>query len=395
MVSTTRPTVGLLVNPIAGMGGSVGLHGTDGTARLVKAIRRGARPSSAERAARAAMVLEARAEPRWLVPMGALGAQVLQTIGASTVKVFCEKPARALADPQTGVAVGELPIAPEYATTIADTVAAARHIADHGVDLLLFSGGDGTARDVLAGTGGSVPLLGIPSGVKMRSGVFAVGPLAAGILAAVYLSEKERRRTEVEVVDLDEEGHTVFHGVATVPLANRSLLVPAKQGLGFSSEAELQAACEMLAREVDPSVLHLFGPGTTTARILKALGFDKTAPLSVDALLNGQLVGQDLSEREISTLVQHASRTRLILGVVGGQGFLLGRGNQQLTAKIIERIAPEDVVIVASNAKLAALVPPVLQVEAGDCCLIQRLTGYRRVLVGPRRYVMMRVEAVA
>lgn len=396
MASDVRPTIGLLVNPIAGMGGSVGLHGTDGEALLSEAIRRGAVPLSERRAQRAVQVLVGQVRPRWRTASGDLGASVLTALGMEDVDVVFDVPGskrNGLDRPQDepGVAaVGQT----SPRTTAVDTVEAARCLAELGVDLLLFAGGDGTARDVLKGVGPFVPMLGVPCGVKMRSGVFTVGPEAAGRTAVAFLAHERRPVRDAEVVDVDAEGRSVLYGAARVPAVGSGGPVPPKSGTAFGSEAELTAVCEAVAKELDPETLYLFGPGTTTARVLAHLGVEKTL-LGVDALLGGRIVGQDLAQVQILKLMKSTPRTRLILGVVGGQGFLLGRGNQQLGPPVLERVASEDLMVIASAAKLAALEPPVLWVEADDCGAVARFTGYRRVRVGPRRYLMTRVQAAA
>lgn len=366
--------VGLLVNPAAGMGGRVGLHGTDGMERLAEARRRGAAQVSGARAARAMRRLGPPPGVEVLAAPGPMG------IDASTASGVQARP--------LDVRLGSL-----QETTAADTVAAARLLAAAKVDLLLFAGGDGTARDILKAVGRRLPLLGIPSGVKMRSGVFAVSPEAAGDLAANFVTRTDRPCSTAEVLDAAEDGTltTEFHGVATVPQLGDGRLTGAKESATLSSYAALDALCKAEAREISLGTLCLFGPGTTTGRILECLGISGT-PLGVDAVLDGQLVGKDLSEEEILKLMNYAPAVRLVLGVIGGQGFLIGRGNQQIGPRVLSRLQPGAVRIVAAAEKLMRLDPPVLWVDA-DGAVLPWLGGYQRVRVSPNRYVMMRVAA--
>ncbi|MDA8310506.1 MAG: NAD(+)/NADH kinase [Actinomycetota bacterium] len=381
--------VGFIVNPVAGMGGRVGLHGTDTAARVQEARRRGAAPVSPPRAARAL---------RRLAEAGLAGdVTVLAAPGPMGAEVAASSRLR----------VRPLDIAAGNPTSAADTAAAATAVAAAGADLLLFAGGDGTAADIVSSVGRSAPLLGIPSGVKMRSGVFAATPEAAGDLAVQHLEKfastkhgeaRSALLSIAEVVDVaPSPGATdptagVLMGVALVPRTGDGRLVGAKSSSALHGAAALDALAEDVAAELDPERLYLVGPGTTTSRVLGALGLEKSV-LGVDAVAGGQLVGADLAEEEILRLVGAYPRTGLILGVIGGQGMLLGRGNQQLGPRVLGRLSPEDVTIMSSADKLVALRPAVLRVDAGDEASFPWLTGYRRVRVGPRRYMMMRVDA--
>lgn len=380
-----RRLAGLLVNPIAGMGGRVGLHGSDGAQRLDEALRRGAIPVTPARALRALRRLASRPNLEgadFLAAPGTMGAEVAARSGLR---------ARVL-----DVAIGPI-------TTSADTLNVARAMAASGVELIVFAGGDGTAADVVRAVGQTVPVLGVPSGVKMRSGVFASTPEAAGDLAADFLTVADsamspRRLKLVDIVDAEEGGvpgdplASVLRGVALVPDLGDHRLVGTKSSATLGSRAELDALAEAVASEVACGTLHLFGPGSTTARVLVALGIEAT-PLGVDAVVNGEVVGKDLSEDEIVALMDRFPHTRLVLGVIGGQGVLLGRGNQQLGPRVFCRLSPDDVTIVSSAEKLAALDPPLLRVDVGDDAPYSWADGYRRVRVGPRRYMMMRVAA--
>ncbi|MDA8309622.1 MAG: NAD(+)/NADH kinase [Actinomycetota bacterium] len=417
--------VGFLVNPVAGMGGRVGLHGTDTAARAVEARRRGGSPVAPLRSARA---LRRLASSR----------------GADDVTVLAAPASMgAVVAASSGLRVRLLDVGVGNPTSAADTAAAAAAAAGAGADLLLFAGGDGTAADVLSAVGRSIPLLGIPAGVKMRSGVFAATPEAAGDLAAQHLRRLARvpdgevlpaLLTTAEVVDahpadrmhggrshdadaLGERGRragewagsdqavqtaqpavepgpmaNTLIGVALVPRADDGRLVGTKSSTSLQGGTALDTLAEAVAFELDPETLYLVGPGTTTSRVLGALGLEGDV-LGVDAVTRGELVGVDLSEDEILGLVDEYPRTGLILGVIGGQGMLLGRGNQQLGPRVLSRLSPDDVTILSSPDKLVALRPALLRVDAGDQASFPWLTGYRRVRVAPRRYMMMRVDA--
>lgn len=372
--------VGLIVNPIAGLGGRVGLKGTDGLAARARAL--GATPLAAERASRALSRLgkELVRNEHKLTLVAAVGAMGAELVRNEHKVLFT---------------LEELPGA-SGPTTAADTRAAAAELLGREVELILFAGGDGTARDVHSVVGDRVPLLGIPTGVKMHSSVFAASPESAGEVAAAFLAGSSRRLREAEIVDLDEDAaregriEVRLHGAALVP-DDRLRMQPAKARSVPSDEAAVDAACRELAASMDPRRIYVLGPGTTTRRVAGHLGLPKTL-LGIDAVRAGRLVGSDLGERELLALLEGQAAT-LVVGIVGGQGALLGRGNQQLSPAVLRLIGLENVEVVAGLGKLLALDPPWLRVDTGDPGLDSDLAGYRRVHVAPRRDLVFRVAA--
>lgn len=282
------------------------------------------------------------------------------------------------------------------ATTREDTRAAAVELAERGVELLLVAGGDGTAVDVLEAIGDRVPLVGVPAGVKMHSAVFAVNARAAGRLALDVVEGRVRRTAEAEVMDVDEEALRAgvvsprLYGYAAVPVAP-SLVQGAK---ARSAPAE-QAAQEGIARYVAGHVLGdrlcLIGPGTTTRAIMTALGLEKTV-LGVDVVRRRSLVARDADERTLLALTEETGAA-VVVTPIGGQGFLFGRGNQQLSPEVLSRLGRESLVVVATEAKLAALGGRPLLVDTGDPALDAALAGYLRVITGPNRETVYRVAA--
>ena len=368
--------IGFIVNPIAGMGGSVALKGTDGEAILARARAAGAEPRAPERARRALERLAARARAGVAIraPAGAMGADVAS---------------------QAGFAVSALSAAPPSATSAADTRESAAELVSRNVALILFAGGDGTARDILGVVGDRVPILGIPSGVKMQSAVFAVSPEAAGELVA--LMARGRAETisfrAAEVMDIDEaamrEGRISarLFGYARTPF-ERSLVQNPKSS-DSSEESVIDALCREVAEEMAPDCLYILGPGTTTARVLHHLGLQGTL-LGVDAVLEGALVGRDLDSRALDELI--AGRpARLILSVVGGQGFIFGRGNQQIAPSVIRAIGRDRVILLASQRKILNLGENILRADTGDRAVDAMLAGYIRVRTAPGRSTLMRI----
>ncbi|RMH53123.1 MAG: NAD+ kinase, partial [Alphaproteobacteria bacterium] len=302
------------------------------------------------------------------------------------------------ADAAAGLDLGIEILPAAMPSDAAETRRLAALMRARGVGLILFAGGDGTARDVLAAVGEAVPVLGIPCGVKMHSGVFAVSPEAAGRLAADVIGAGAGRVTfaRAEVMDIDEAALRAgrvaarLYGYALAPAA-RNLLQGAKGRGPAGDEAALAGACAEVAAELDPGVTWLIGPGTAAKGVLRAMGLSGTL-LGVDALRDGRLVGTDVTEAEALALAGDGP-VGIVVGVTGGQGFVFGRGNQQIGPELIRRAGRGRLVILAGAGKLAALPGGVLHVDTGDPALDRALEGHVRVRTGPRRAMLMRLVA--
>ncbi|TFD92144.1 NAD+ kinase [Cryobacterium lactosi] len=359
------------------MGGRVGLKGSDGAATVQEARRRGAQPQASERA-HIALSRLAAAMP---------GLRVL-TAGED----MGETAARA---------VGFTPLVvhrPEEVDTVsADTQVSVAAMSKAGVDLILFVGGDGTARDVLASKAQHIPMLGIPAGVKMHSAVFGTSPQNAGQLAALHLARDSAAAVrEAEVMDLDEDAiredrvSARLYGYALSPYERR-LSQNAKAGAGPGEEATLDAIARKVAARMRSGVLYVLGPGTTTRRVSTSLGLPSTL-LGVDAVLDGRLVGRDLDEQGLLRLMADRE-SYLVVGVLGGQGSLFGRGNQQISAEVIRRTGRDHIIVVAALEKLISLDGEPLRVDTGDAEVDTMLTGHIRVRTGLEQDTVYRVQA--
>jgi predicted polyphosphate/ATP-dependent NAD kinase len=365
-------TVGLIVNPVAGIGGAVGLKGSDGEETQRRARELGAVPPAPGRATAALRALKAAmSEVKVVTYPGPMGEDPCREAGIEPV-VLGE--------------VGE-------DTSAEDTRRAALDLQEAGVDLILFVGGDGTARDIYQSVGSMTPILGVPSGVKIHSGVFAVNPGSAGSLAALYLRGEAPLR-DAEVMDIDEDAFrrnqlsASLYGYMRVPYSPQHLQ-GSKEGAGHQEEYTLEAIAADVVEHMEPGVLYILGPGSTTAPIAAKLGLDKTL-LGVDAVLDGELVACDASEKTLLGLLE-GRRGAVVLSVIGGQGFILGRGNQQISARVIRKVGKENIVIVATPEKLASLRGQSLRVDTGDTGLDEELKGYYRVVTGYGRRTIIRV----
>jgi predicted polyphosphate/ATP-dependent NAD kinase len=368
--------IGLIVNPIAGMGGSTALKGTDGAAILARARALGAEPLAPARARRALARLAADAGgfPILAAP-GTMGADVAKAAGFDVQAI-------------EGAAAAE--------TSAEDTRRVARALRERGVWLILFAGGDGTARDILDAVGSDFPILGIPAGVKMQSAVFAVSPEAAGQLAALLAVDRDGKIAfrQAEVMDIDEEGLRAgrlsarLYGYARVPFERRLMQNP-KAG-GSAEDATLDALCRDIAEEMAPGLLYVIGPGTTTQRVLHHLGVEGSL-LGVDAVLDGKLIGRDLTGAELARLVE-GRPARIVLGIIGGQGYSFGRGNQQIGAQVIRAVGRENIILLASQQKILVLGENRLLADTGDPAVDELLRGYIRVRLAPGLSTMMRID---
>ena len=369
--------LGLIVNPVAGIGGRVGLKGSDGADVVARALALGAVP---EAPARAVTALEQLAPLKEQVDLLAYGG----AMGEDAARACGWEP-RIVGRPGGDV------------TTAGDTRAAAVELADAGVDLLLFAGGDGTARDVYAAIDGRVPVLGIPAGVKIHSAVFAITSRAAGQLAALFLGGRVTGLRNAEVMDIDEAAFragrvsAALYGVMRVPadpLRTQSM----KAGRAETESSAQQQIAYRLADEMRPEDLWIIGPGTTTHALKAHLGIPGTL-LGVDVVRDRRLVVADATEDQLLNLVAAAQPRRpwIVVTMIGGQGYFLGRGNQQISPRLIGMVGMDRFRVIATREKISTLTGRPLLVDTGDAALDASLAGYIRVVVGYNDEVLMRV----
>ncbi len=367
--------IGFLVNPVAGMGGSVALKGTDGDEILARARELGAVPRAGERMAQAIDAAGKIFDDAIFLTAGAMmGENLLITRGFSCEKVY-DSPEETSAD---------------------DTKSAACAMAEAGAELIFFAGGDGTARDLHEGLGGAkIPVIGVPAGVKIHSAVFGITPRRAGQLLAKFVAGEVRDFSDAEVMDIDEEAfrrgevNARLFGYLKVPL-DRSCLQDRKSGGAGRDILDQSAIGVWCADRMEPTRLYLIGSGTTTGCILGALGLPDTL-LGVDAVKGGELLASDLTERQILEILEPGNTT-LIVTVVGGQGHIFGRGNQQISPAVLRAIGPENVIVAATPAKLNGLFGRPLLADTGDPELDRQFCGYVSVVTGYDRRQMHRVE---
>ena len=372
-----KKRLGVIVNPIAGMGGRVGLKGTD-TAEIVEQARSlGAVPEAPGRAVETL---------RQIVSALDNDIDVLAAPGE-----MGDDEARAAG--MTPAVVGKAHGGP---TTPGDTVDSARRMVDAGVDLLLFAGGDGTARNICEAIGDRLPVIGVPAGVKIHSAVYATTPRAAADLVARHLGRQPLPLRDAEVMDIDEDafrGGAVsakLYGFMKVPYES-TLVQGVKAGRSGGDEASLDDIVFEMADRMQTDHLYVLGPGTTTRAVAAHLGVEKTL-LGVDLVLEGKLIAADVTEAQILEAIE-GRVARIVVTPIGGQGHVFGRGNQQISPAVIKKVGREGIVVIATPEKLASFSGAPLLVDTGDPEMDAMLTGYIRIITGFKREAVYKVSA--
>lgn len=364
--------LGLIINPVAGLGGSVGLKGSDGL--VEEALSRGAVPQS-ERRARAALqeLMSLQDTVTLYTGSGSMGGKLAEELGFSCV---------VMENAQADV------------TTAEDTQALSRWLQDQGMDLILFAGGDGTARDICSTAGETSVFLGIPAGVKIHSPVYARSPVAAGRLAALYLQGQVTTVAENEVLDIDEDQYrqeiinTKLYGYLRIP--GEPEYTQCRKCSSGSSEEETHAAiAEYVADTMEKDTYYIIGAGTTTRAVMRELELENTL-IGVDLVYNFELAANDVYGSQI---LEHIGDkpAKLVVTVTGGQGFLFGRGNQQLTPEVLRRVGRENIMILATKEKILKLRGQPLLVDTGDAELDQYLSGYHYVICDYNETIICKV----
>ena len=424
--------IGLVINPIAGVGGAAGLKGSDGADVQELARGRGGVERALERTVIALRRLPAGT--RVFTAAGAMGADACAAVPGLQTEVSYE---------------------PGTPSTADDTAAAVATFVARGVELILFAGGDGTARDVLRGltppplvelvetttaatqgldkldqrpvettpattgperslvelvetttTGGldkldqlpaGTPIIGIPCGVKMYSGVFAVSPAAAGSIAAAVVQGGRVSIAQRDVVDISEDQiragivEATLFGTAPTPVVRGR--TQARKAATAASEADaVRSVAAGLAAKLQPGHTYFLGPGSTMAALASELGVAKT-PLGVDVVRDGQLLLADASAHDLLGFTAE-SPCHAVITSIGGQGFLLGRGNQQFSAAVLRRLAEPKLLIGATTTKLLGIGGPLL-IDTGDAELDAELAGHQRISTGAQDIALVRADAAS
>lgn len=359
--------LGLIINPFAGVGGPLALKGSDDV------VARGIVNQQD--------ILLQRASGRAITTLKQLKLPQQCTVYCFGGSMGAE--AAGLAD----LTVNVIGHAKSEVTTAEDTCLAAECLLKQEVDLIVFVGGDGTARDVYSAVGTRIPVLGVPAGVKMHSGVFAVSPEAAAVIINQLMSAGLVDIGLSEVRDIDEQAFregvvkSRYYGELLVPRQGAFLQQTKSSGVEVEELVIADIAADII-ESMEPDCLYIIGPGTTPRGVMDALQLDNTL-LGVDAVLNQQLLALDLDEQRLLALIRrHKGPVKIIITAIGGQGHILGRGNQQLSPAVIRLVGHDNLIIVATKTKITALQGRPLLVDSNDPELDQALAGYRQVITG-------------
>lgn len=366
--------IGLIVNPLAGLGGSVALKGSDNVAQL--ALDKGAVPKAGLRTQNALNVLKPyQTQISFLTCPGEMGEHCLSEVGFQFELLDGINGAETSAD---------------------DTKMAAQKIKDQGVDILLFAGGDGTARDICSVIEDSLPVLGIPAGVKIHSAVYGVTPQASGEVIKLLIEGKLVDLKTQDVRDIDEEAFrnnqvkAKLFGEMRVPEAGH-FVQSVKQGGIEHEELVLDDISAYIAQEMEPDTLYFVGSGKTTQAIMDYLHLPNTL-LGVDAVFNEQLIQADVTEADILRLLSEHDRAKIIVSVIGGQGHIFGRGNQQFSALVLRKIKKDNIWVICTKTKLTQLNGEPLNVDTGDPDLDRDFSGSLEVITGYQDRVLYPVR---
>ena len=394
--------IGIVVNPDAGLGGRLGFKGSDGRAAEARAA--GA---------------EDRAGPRMKLALEALQSLLSSSLNRSDVDLEClgwggRMGGTWMTEPTEKMTFTSIGLTPTE-TSVEETSQLVRDLVGGGVEAILYAGGDGTTRDIantlesIGKEAQEIPLIGVPGGVKMHSGCFATTPKAAAEVTLAFLLG-DLRCAITEVMDLDEEIYQEgiwkvrMYGEAWTPSSPR-FMQGAKEQVERTSESD---TIEGLAQHVESllssqdDLMVIWGSGGTLRRMGEFCGEELTL-LGIDILgpaVNGERQSHtDLNEQQLlEVIAQHVDESGherprlLLLSPMGGQGFLIGRGNLQLSPDVLRMIGIENILGVATPAKLIGL--NAVRIDTGEVELDQvfQIKRFIKILQGFRTTRLIRIE---
>ena len=368
--------LGLIVNPYAGVGGPSALKGSDHKDARQLAFERGVEPKANQRVADMFAALQHDLKQLHIVTAtGIMGQDACRHLHNLSLETVFEAPSE---------------------TNAEDTQKAAKAIINKQVDLLVFVGGDGTARDIYSAIGSAQTVLGLPAGVKMHSAVFAVTPKAVASVIDSMMSRRLVAARMAEVRDIDEDAFakgqvkTRYFGEMQIP--DDQLLVQSVKCSGLlDDEIMLDELCAYLVETLEQDTLYILGSGGTLKHLKASLGIEQPTLLGVDVWYNSEVVCYDAHEHQLFELIQQYENVKIILSIIGGQGIVLGRGNQQISARLIEQAGIGSLQFISTQSKILALNGRALMVDSGSDSLNQRLAGFHKIICGYEDFVLYEI----
>lgn len=362
--------IGFLVNPIAGMGGKVGLKGTDGADTVARARALGAVPESPDKALRALEIIaEVKDQFELYTLPGELGSEEAKKAGidAKVLDIMLEG-------------------------TADDTKRGTQALVEEGIEALLFAGGDGTARNVAEVLGESIPVIGIPAGVKIHSAVYATSPSNAGRVVLSFITGEPTTQA-AEVMDIDEDAFrdgrlsARLYGMMNV-LVEPRLMQSSKDASSGTDEDALMGMALYVSEEMNDDTVYIVGSGSTTRAVMQQLQLEGTL-LGQDVVQAGKILVKDATEQQILEAIE-GKEAKIIISPIGGQGYLFGRGNQQISPAVIRQVGKKNIIVISTPQKLNDLGDKPLLADTGDEALDQELKGYFKVIVAYAEMQMKR-----
>lgn len=360
----TVKSIGLIVNPKAGVGGSVALKGSDGEDIYEEAIKRGASEKAHLRCEEAfSHLLDIKDEFKVFTGNYRLGEDEMKKLGLNYEVVY-----------ET-----------DADTTAEDTKNALKEILKRDVDMIVFAGGDGTARDVYDAVGLTKPVIGIPAGTKMHSSVFGVSPKSASEVIRAFILDESYEIIESEVMDIDEDAfrkeilNVKLYGALNVVNKGKMMQV-GKSPQSASENADLESIAQFVVDEMKDDTLYIVGSGSTIRPVMNLLGLENSL-LGVDLVYNKKLIKKDASESEIYEALKKYPKRKIIVTIIGGQGYIFGRGNQQFSSRVIREVGKENIIVIATQLKLNSIAGGNLLADTGDDATNEYLAGYYSVIV--------------
>lgn len=367
--------IGLVVNPKAGVGGSVALKGSDGKEIYEEAIRRGASEKAHLRCEETfSHLVDIKDKFKIYTANHRLGEDEMKKLGFDYEVVYST----------------------DEDTTAEDTKNTLKEILKKDVDLIVFAGGDGTARDVYDAVGLDKPVIGIPAGTKMHSSVFGVSPHSTSEVIRAFVLDESYEIIESDVMDIDEDAfrnevlNVKLYGALKVVNMGR-MIQAGKSPQSASENADLESIAQYVVDEMKDDTLYIVGSGSTIRPVMNLLNLENSL-LGVDLVYNKELIKKDASEKDIYEAVMKYPKRKIIVTIIGGQGYIFGRGNQQFSPRVIKEVGKENIMVLATQSKLNSISSGKLLADTGDDETNKYLQGYYNVIVDYNYMKLVKLE---